>query len=133
MKSSGLVLVEILVALSVLGIGAVGLAGLQLVTLRLAAATEANSRLLHAAESELQHRLLGLGAGSGCTALNSEELAGIDCLVQVQGCSTSFAGFDCAPGISGGPQQVIVEASLGADRQVVLSAVTRARDAGSLP
>lgn len=133
MKDPGLVLIEILVALSVLAIGAVGLAGLQLVTLRLAAATEANGRLLHAAESELQHRLLGLGAGAGCTALAAEELAGIECRVHVQGCSTTLTGFDCAPGVSGGPQQVTVEASLGEDRQVVLSAVTRQAAPGSPP
>lgn len=130
MNRWGLTLIEILVALAVLAIGATAVAGLQLASLRLARLAEQNTRLLHAADTELQHRLLGLGSGSGCEALSSEELNGIDCLVASEGCRLLADGFECSSAFSGWPRRFTVRTQLPSGPQVTLSSVSRGKDPG---
>lgn len=125
MNTLGLSLIEILVALSVLAIGAVGLVAMQLSTLKLAQQTSINARLLHVAESELQQRLLGVASGSACSALTTAELEGIDCTVTSSGCSTSLSGFDCQVERAGLPRRITVTASIADRGSVALSGVTR--------
>lgn len=125
MNRSGLTLIEILVALSVLAIGATGLVAMQLSTLKLAQQTTINTRLLHVADSELQLRLLGAATGPDCSAVNSAELTGMDCSVAITTCSASLNGFECTAGSSGTAQRVTVAASMASGAHVTLSAVTR--------
>lgn len=125
MNPSGLTLIEILVAMSVLALGATGLLAMQLSTLRLAQQTDINTRLLHVADSELQLRLLGAVTGPACSAVPAIELTDMHCSVAVQGCSTSLGGFTCDGGAGGSPRRVTVTARVERGNSVTLSAVTR--------
>lgn len=128
MNNSGLTLIEVLVALTVLAIGATAIAGLQLATIRLAGLTEQNARLLHAAETELKHRLLGLGSGPTCSAPGPDTLRGIDCLVSSEGCRLLAEGFACSEDVSGWPRRFTVQASSARGPQLSLSGVARGAD-----
>lgn len=125
MRAMGLTLVEILVALTVLAIGAAGLVGLQLLTLRLASATELRARLLHVAQSELRFRLLGAGSGSDCQSLPAAELEDVDCLVQSESCAYSQLGFSCPAAAGAWPRRITVSVRGSGDSLVTLSAVMR--------
>lgn len=127
MNSAGLTLIEILVALTVLAIGAASITGLQLATFRLSQLTRHNATLLHVADSELQNRLLGVATGEHCSALTEAELEGVDCKVEMTACAVSLAGFDCNDGAAGASRRVTVTASLENGQSVELSAVTRFR------
>ena len=123
MRSHGLTLVEILVALTVLAVGATGLVGLQLTTMRLAADSELRSRLLHVAGSELEARLLVPGAGGPCLAVPVAEREGIDCTVTVESCDWYLSGFACPVTHGSRARRVTVHAAADAGAQVDLSAV----------
>lgn len=125
MNTSGLTLIEILVAMAVLAIGAAGLAGLQLSSMKLAHIASMNARLLHVADSELQYRLLGLGSGEACTALDPAELQGIDCTATSEGCSLLASGFSCSAEAPGWPRRVTVRAGIADGPQVTLAGVSR--------
>ncbi len=125
MNSSGLTLIEILVALTVLAIGASGLVAMQLSTLRLARQTQIQTRLLHVADSELQLRLLGAASGMHCSAVIPEEAEGIACSVSTESCAALLEGFECAAATGGTSRRITVTASREDGATVMLSAVTR--------
>ncbi len=125
MNRLGLTLIEILVAMAVLAIGATALAGLQLSSIKLAHVASMNARLLHVADSELQYRLLGLGSGETCTALDPAELEGIDCKATSEGCAALASGFSCSAESPGWPRRFTVRAAIPDGPQVTLSGVAR--------
>ncbi len=120
---AALTLVEILVALAVFAVGAAALAGLQLSALRLTAASNAQSRLLYAAEAELNHRLSSSQPGGSCLALPPAELHGLSCSATEEPCRAQVTGFECG---SGPARRITVAVSAGSAAQpLVLSTVTR--------
>lgn len=128
MTNAGLTIIELLVALAVLTIGAVALAGLQLASLRLAQVTEVRSRLLHVAEAELAFRRLGLGGAAGdCRALPEGEMAGLSCRVSAHSCELHSASVSCGPDFSGPLTQFTVQASHPTGGSISLTALSRSQ------
>lgn len=132
MSTSGVTLVEILVALTVLAVGATGLVGWQLGIAHLAMRAQDTQRVLEAASTELGRRLL-------TTAFTEPHCAGDDdrviCSATEEACFASGALLHC-----GGPvtpatrvRRITVEASstrTGADvRLETTAAPFRQQDA----
>ncbi len=111
MNARGVTIIEILVALSVLAIGAVALSAWQVAVLRVAIGTRDLNRVIHVAESELGRRLLGGDAQPGCDPVLLAEAAGVGCETTIEACAVAGLQLSCTASGNHFPQRVTVTAA----------------------
>jgi prepilin-type N-terminal cleavage/methylation domain-containing protein len=93
---SGVTLIEILVALVLLAVGAAALSAWQLSALQLAARARQQQQLVALVEAELSFRALVALQGPDCGA-QPELPAGVSCSVSEEACQLVGAALTCGP------------------------------------
>lgn len=115
MNARGMTLIEVLVALTLLGVGAAALAGWQLGIVRLAAQSRQQHAVNRVLEEEVTRRQLTRDLSADCQAAADK----VTCRVTYESCLVSSLALVCGAG-SGWPRRVTVLAAVsGGDERSV--------------